>query len=55
MQDISRLIRNLFLVGVVAFAPVAGCTMVEDDEEPDFQLDSDVDDDDDDVDVEVDD
>lgn len=59
MQDMSRLIRGLFLVGIVSLgAPVAGCTIVED-EDPDVQLDSDADDDDidldDDVEVEVDD
>jgi hypothetical protein len=59
MQDISHLIRNLFLVGLVSVgAPIAGCTIVEDDE-PDVQLHSDVDDDDveldDDVEIEVDD
>lgn len=57
MQDVSHLIRNLFLVGIVSLgAPIAGCTVVEDDE-PDVQLDADDDDIDldDDVEVEVDD
>ncbi len=46
MQDISQLMRTLFLVGLVSLgAPIAGCTVVEDDE-PDATLHSDVDDDD---------
>jgi hypothetical protein len=59
MQDVSNLIRNLLLVGVVSFgAPVVGCTVVEDDDN-DAQIRADVDDDevdlddDDDVEVEV--
>lgn len=59
MQDISHLIRNLFLVGLVSLgAPLAGCTVVED-EEPDARFQVDEDDDDvefeDDVEIEVDD
>jgi hypothetical protein len=59
MQDVSHLIRNLFLVGLVSLgAPIAGCTVVEDeDPDPAYTID---DDDaevelDDDVEVEVDD
>ena len=60
MQDPWHLMRNLFLIGLVSLgAPVAGCTVVEEDE-PGAQLDVDDDDaeldlGDDDVDVEVDD
>ena len=59
MQDISHLIRNLFLVGLVSLgAPIAGCTVVED-EDPDATYTVDDDDAevdlDDDVEVEVDD
>jgi hypothetical protein len=53
MQDISNLVRNLFLAGLISLgAPIAGCTVVEDDE-PDARVQ--VDEDDDDVDIEVDD
>jgi hypothetical protein len=59
MQDLSHLIRTFFLVGLVSLgAPIAGCTVVED-EDPDAAYTIDDDDAevelDDDVEVEVDD
>lgn len=58
MQDISHLVRNLFLVGLISLgAPLAGCTVVEDEDPDDVQLQADDDDvelDDDEVEIEVD-
>jgi len=60
MQDVSNLFRNLFLIGLFSLgAPIAGCTVVEDDDS-DAQIRAEVDEDDeveldDDVEVEVDD
>jgi hypothetical protein len=54
MQDMSHLIRGLALVGLVSLgAPVVGCTIVEDDDEPDVRLEADDLEDDEDVEVEV--
>ena len=59
MQDLSHVIRSLFLIGLVSMAaPIAGCTVdADDDDDADVQFQTD--DDDDDVeldgDVEVDD
>jgi hypothetical protein len=56
MQDISRTIRNLLLVGLISFGvPIAGCYTVEEDDDPDVHLDADVEEEDDDIDIDVDD
>ena len=56
MQDISQAMRNLFLVGLISLgAPIAGCTVVDEDDDADLQLQADDLEDDDDVEVEIDD
>jgi hypothetical protein len=56
MQDFSQTMRNIFLIGLLSLgAPIAGCTVVDEDDDADLQLQSDDLDDADDVEVEIDD
>jgi hypothetical protein len=56
MQDISQTMRNIFLVGLISLgAPIAGCTVVDEDDDPDVEFQADDLDDDEEVEVEIDD
>lgn len=54
MQDISQTLRNILLVGLISFgAPIAGCTVVEEDDDDDADVQFQADDLEDEEDVEV--